>query len=103
MNVRKRLWLALAAAMLAALCSASPLPARAAANDREKTKADAAPAAAKKSEPTAAEKLAMQERRIANKYKHLEEVLLRMAELNAASDPAAPPCSRRRSPRARSN
>ncbi len=88
MNVRKRLWLALAAAMLAALCSASPLPAQAqTANDREKTKADAAPAAAKKSEPTAAEKLAMQEGLIANKHKHLEEVLLRMAELNAASDP----------------
>jgi hypothetical protein len=88
MNVRNRLSLAFAAAMLAALCSASPLPARAqTANDREKTKADAAPAAAKKPEPTAAEKLAMQEGLIANKYKHLEDVLLRMAELNAASDP----------------
>ena len=34
-----------------------------------------------------AEKLALQERRIAEQYKHLESVLLRMAELSAATDP----------------
>ncbi len=34
-----------------------------------------------------AEKLALQERRIAEQYKHLEGVLLRMAELSAATDP----------------
>jgi hypothetical protein len=33
------------------------------------------------------DKLASEEQRIAEKYKHLEDVLLRMAELNAASDP----------------
>ncbi len=41
----------------------------------------------KASEPTAADKLALEEQRIADKYKHLEDVLLRMAELNAATDP----------------
>lgn len=33
------------------------------------------------------DKLALEEQRIAEKYKHLEDVLLRMAELNAATDP----------------
>ena len=37
--------------------------------------------------PVAADKLATEERHIAEKYKHLEDVLLRMAELNAATDP----------------
>jgi hypothetical protein len=40
-----------------------------------------------KAEPDAADKLAQQEQRIADNYKHLEDVLLRMAELSAASDP----------------
>jgi hypothetical protein len=43
-------------------------------------KTDAASAAAP-------DKLATDERHIAEKYKHLEDVLLRMAELNAATDP----------------
>lgn len=34
-----------------------------------------------------ADKLALEEQRIAEKYKHLEDVLLRMAELSAATDP----------------
>lgn len=34
-----------------------------------------------------ADKLVLEEQRIADKYKHLEEVLFRMAELNAATDP----------------
>jgi hypothetical protein len=34
-----------------------------------------------------AQSLAAQEKQIAEKFKHLEEVLLRMAELNAAADP----------------
>jgi hypothetical protein len=41
----------------------------------------------KDADPAAAGKLASEERRIADKYKHLEDVLLRMAELNAATDP----------------
>lgn len=90
MNVRHRTWAMLAAAGLAlplvfcsaSLASAQPPPG----NDRAKAKTDAA-GAAKKTEPTATEKLAIQEGLIADKYKHLEEVLLRMAELNAASDP----------------
>jgi hypothetical protein len=43
--------------------------------------------AAKPAEPGAGDKLALEEQRIADKYKHLENVLLRMAELGAASDP----------------
>jgi hypothetical protein len=42
---------------------------------------------ADRSAPAPADKLVLEEQRIADKYKHLEEVLLRMAELNAASDP----------------
>jgi hypothetical protein len=36
---------------------------------------------------TPAAKLALDEQRLAERYKHLEDVLLRMAELNAATDP----------------
>jgi len=53
-----------------------------------RAQSDAAPDVAK---PEAAlnppEKLDVEQQRIAEKYKHLEEVLLRMAELNAATDP----------------
>jgi hypothetical protein len=42
---------------------------------------------AKEPEAGPADKLSLEERRIAEKYKHLEDVLLRMAELNAATDP----------------
>jgi len=38
-------------------------------------------------EAAVADKLALEEQRIADKYKHLEDVLLRMAELGAATDP----------------
>ena len=38
-------------------------------------------------EPSTADRLAMEEQQVADKYKHLEEVLLRMAELNGATDP----------------
>ncbi len=37
--------------------------------------------------PAAPDRLAAEEERLAEKYKHLEDVLLRMAELNAATDP----------------
>jgi len=42
---------------------------------------------AKATEAGAADKLSLEQQRIADKYKHLEDVLLRMAELNAATDP----------------
>jgi hypothetical protein len=68
------------------LCLASPALAQAT-KDRVKAKAGGVAGAAKEPEPSPAEKLSIQERRIAEKYKHLEDVLLRMAELNAVSDP----------------
>jgi len=43
--------------------------------------------AAEQAEDDSAEKLASQQERIADRFKHLEEVLLRMAELNGVSDP----------------
>jgi hypothetical protein len=53
--------------------------------------AAAAPAAAARpAKPSAAgeaDKLATEQERVAQRYKHLEDVLLRMAELTAASDP----------------
>ncbi len=42
---------------------------------------------AKGAEPGPADKLAVEEQRVAQRYKHLEDVLLRMAELSAANDP----------------
>jgi hypothetical protein len=53
----------------------------------EPVKPAAAAKSAKESEAGPADKLSLEERRIAEKYKHLEDVLLRMAELNAATDP----------------
>ncbi|MEN6448992.1 MAG: hypothetical protein ABFC96_00745 [Thermoguttaceae bacterium] len=50
-------------------------------------RAEPAPGAAKPPELTPAEKLAQEEKILADRYKHLEDVLLRMAELSAASDP----------------
>lgn len=38
-------------------------------------------------EPDHTDRLALEEQRLAEKYKHLEDVLLRMAELTAATDP----------------
>ena len=45
-----------------------------------------APAAARP-EPTPAQSLLLQQQQIGDRYKHLEEVLLRMAELTASTDP----------------
>jgi hypothetical protein len=84
MKTRNRLWAALGWTGFV-LCLASPVLAQAA-NDRAKTKPDGT-SAAKEAEPKPAEKLSIQQRRIAEKYRHLEDVLLRMAELNAAHDP----------------
>ncbi len=53
-------------------------------------KPNATPAAektAKDAESGSTDKLSLEQQRIADKYKHLEDVLLRMAELNAATDP----------------
>jgi hypothetical protein len=86
MNTRNRFWLVLGVALMAALCCA-PLSLAQTRKDHAETKGDGTASAAKNPEPAAAEKLAIQEGLIATKYKHLEEVLLRMAELNAASDP----------------
>ena len=59
---------------------------RAAAGARRQPAAAAAAAdrAASRAPPTSSP---LEEQRIADKYKHLEDVLLRMAELDAASDP----------------
>ncbi|MCE5267811.1 MAG: hypothetical protein LLG00_07985 [Planctomycetaceae bacterium] len=51
----------------------------------------AAPAAAdgtaKPKQPSAADKLVQEQKNLAERYKHLEDVLLRMAELSATNDP----------------
>jgi len=86
MKIHNRRCAAFCLAGLAMLCLASPAPAQAT-KDRVKAKAGGVAGAAKEPEPSPAEKLSIQERRIAEKYKHLEDVLLRMAELNAVSDP----------------
>lgn len=54
---------------------------------KEPAKSKPEAAAAKRPEVKPADALSTEQRRIAEKYKHLEDVLLRMAELNAASDP----------------
>jgi hypothetical protein len=74
-----------ALAALAVLVLASTAAAQAK-KEPDKAKPDAAKPV-KAPEPNAADKLSLEERRLAEKYKHLEDVLLRMAELNAASDP----------------
>ena len=50
------------------------------------------PRAGEGAEPSPADKLALEEQRIADKYKHLEDVLLRMAELARPPTLAGPPC-----------
>jgi hypothetical protein len=49
--------------------------------------AEPAPGPAEKAEPGSGDKLALEEQQIADKFKRLEEELLRMAELTAPSDP----------------
>jgi hypothetical protein len=49
--------------------------------------AQAEPPAAARPELKAAENLMLEQQQIADRYKHLEEVLLRMAELTASTDP----------------
>ncbi len=80
MATRRRLLTAFGLAALAtwtgaALLQAQPKPDRAAERP------------VKEAEPSPADKLALEEQRITDKYKHLEDVLLRMAELGAATDP----------------
>ena len=49
--------------------------------------AEPAPRPAEKAEPGSGDKLALEEQQIADKFKRLEEELLRMAELTAPRDP----------------
>jgi hypothetical protein len=72
-----------------ALAVLIPLPSASAADTPSKSEpSKTAPAkAAKAPDASSADKLSLEERRLAEKYKHLEDVLLRMAELNAATDP----------------
>ena len=71
MAAHRRLLTALVMATAAVALGAASLPAQ----------------SSQEPEPHAAEKLALQEQRIAENYQHLEDVLLRMAELSAADDP----------------
>jgi hypothetical protein len=76
-------WAVLVPLALASVSLAQPAKDK----DGDKDKPPAAAKSAKESDAGPADKLSSEERRIAEKYKHLEEVLLRMAELNAANDP----------------
>ena len=88
MNVRNQRWAAIGLAVAAMLWSASATPAQTqTAKDHADAKVTGAATVAKEPEPAPAEALSIQESRVAEKYRHLEEVLLRMAELNAVSDP----------------
>jgi hypothetical protein len=55
--------------------------------DRAAAAADAPKGPAKQAAAGPADKLATEEQRVAQRYKHLEDMLLRMAELTAANDP----------------
>jgi hypothetical protein len=66
---------------------ATPADAAKDVRDVDKAKVGDAAKTAKGPEPGSADKLSLEQRRIAEKYKHLEDVLLRMAEMNAATDP----------------
>jgi hypothetical protein len=83
---------------LAFLCCDGALPVYAQidkASQAKEEKADssgekAAPESSKEkpgAEAASADKLALEEQRVADKYKHLEEVMLQMAELSAQTDP----------------
>jgi hypothetical protein len=76
-------WAMLALFALASAAIAQPVKDK----DADKDKATVAKKTAKESDASPTDKLSGEERRLAEKYKHLEEVLLRMAELNAANDP----------------
>jgi hypothetical protein len=86
MRARNRLWMALAVvATVAYLCCWATAAER---EDKDAAPAKSATGPAKGGKQLSpAEKLADQQQRIAEKYKHLEDVLLRMAELNALTDP----------------
>lgn len=80
------------ARMMLPLLVASPLlllalPTMAQSENGDKAKPSVDAKTAKEPGAGSADKLSVEQRRIAEKYKHLEEVLLRMAELNAAGDP----------------
>ncbi len=76
----RRLFTILAAAVMATAMGSASLRA-----EPQPDRAAARPATG--AEPGPADKLAVKEQRVAQRYKHLEDVLLRMAELSAANDP----------------
>ena len=85
MPANKRLLAACGLAGLTVLSCCWPLYAQS-----KEDRASAKPAAAappRRGQPSSSDAIAQQEQQIAEKYKHLEDVLLRMAELSAASDP----------------
>jgi hypothetical protein len=85
MPASKRLLAACAAAAVAVLVCCRPLDAQ---SNGDPASAKPAAGVTSKVVPTASgDAIAQQERQIAEKYKHLEDVLLRMAELTEASDP----------------
>jgi hypothetical protein len=76
---------------LSSVCKAALVAAAIASAWLRADRATAAPnAPARPAKPSAAgpaDKLAVEEQQVAQRYKHLEDVLLRMAELSAANDP----------------
>lgn len=84
-------WALLGCGLILFTATASPAadpPAAAAKPQAEKPPAGKPPAAKPAGRgPTPADPLQVQQQQIAERYKHLEEVLLRMAELSAATDP----------------
>jgi hypothetical protein len=81
----RRFWAAWGLAGIVVFLAAGTAAAQSKTDDAESPAAEAKPSA--EAAPPTADKLAAEERRVAEKYRHLEDVLLRMAELNAATDP----------------
>ncbi len=98
MAVRKRSIIATAIVGWTIFCAVGPLAADVqiekasqAKDEKADSASERAPPESSKEKPAAdatpADKLALEEQRIADKYKHLEEVMLQMAELSAQTDP----------------
>ena len=98
-NNRSIIAVAIAGSMM--FCAADLSSAYAQADSASQSKEEKANPANEKASPEAAkekaaaddastQKLALEEQRIADKYKHLEEIMLQMAELSAQTDPRAP-------------
>lgn len=85
MRTDVRFTIVFAAALAVLLCLSTAFFAQASDKTAKPEKDGAKPVSEEELSPS--EKLALHERRIAEQYKHLEDVLLRMAELSAGSDP----------------